>query len=161
MDLTGEHLPYLLAALLIGAIIGFLLFRPKQRVRLGDTAPIRPHMARKDSPREDNDIISEAAAAAGDVAGEMIGAAVHPHSGNERDDFQRMKGVGPKFAGILVGRGFERFEQLACLTDEEINRLDLQLGPFKGRLTRDRIVEQAQYLARGDQDGFEQKFGRL
>ena len=54
-----------------------------------------------------------------------------------------------------------RFEQLAGLTPTEIERLDAQLGPFSGRLTRDRVVEQASYLARGDTDGFEQQFGKL
>ena len=32
---------------------------------------------------------------------------------------------------------------------------------YRYGLTRDRIVEQADYLARGDTDGFEQKFGKL
>jgi len=39
--------------------------------------------------------------------------------------------------------------------------LDDRLGPFKGRLERDRVVEQASYLARGDRDGFEARFGKL
>jgi predicted flap endonuclease-1-like 5' DNA nuclease len=161
MELTAEYLPYLLVALLIGAIIGFLLFRPRQRVRLEDSAPLRPHMAYRDSPKEANDLISEAAAATGDVAGEMIGAPVHPHLSEEPDDFRRLKGVGPKFAELLAARGFTRFEQLAGLSEEEVSRLDPLLGPFKGRLARDRIIEQAHYLARGDKDGFEEKFGKL
>jgi len=69
--------------------------------------------------------------------------------------------VGPKFADRLHALGFHRFEQLASLTPVEIERLDEQLGPFRGRLTRDRIVEQADYLARGDTDGFEQRFGKI
>ena len=161
MNLTGEHLPYLLVALLIGAVVGFLLFRPRQRVRLSDSSPVRPHMAHRDSPKEANDIISEAAAATGDVAGQIIGAPVHQHLRDEGDNFQRMKGVGPKFADMLADRGFTRFEQLASLSNEEIERLDPELGPFRGRLKRDRVVEQAHYLARGDQDGFEQTFGKL
>ena len=43
-----------------------------------------------------------------------------------------------------------RFDQIAHLTPEEIDRLDEQVGPFRGRIRRDRIVEQAAYLARGD-----------
>jgi predicted flap endonuclease-1-like 5' DNA nuclease len=39
--------------------------------------------------------------------------------------------------------------------------LDDKLGAFKGRLARDRVVEQANYLARDDRDGFEAKFGKL
>jgi predicted flap endonuclease-1-like 5' DNA nuclease len=57
--------------------------------------------------------------------------------------------------------GFHSFEQIARLTPTEIERIDPQLGAFRGRLTRDRIVEQADYLARNDTDGFEQRFGKL
>jgi predicted flap endonuclease-1-like 5' DNA nuclease len=77
------------------------------------------------------------------------------------DDLCRLKGVGPKFAEALQALGFQRFEQIANLTPTEIERIDGQLGAFRGRLTRDRIVEQAAYLARNDVDGFEQRFGKL
>jgi predicted flap endonuclease-1-like 5' DNA nuclease len=77
------------------------------------------------------------------------------------DDFVLIKGIGPKFAQLLQGRGFTRFEQLAKLNPDEIDRLDSEIGPFRGRIVRDRIVEQAQFLARGDTDGFEQQFGKL
>jgi hypothetical protein len=39
--------------------------------------------------------------------------------------------------------------------------LEEKLGPFRGRLARDRVVEQARFLARGDRDGFEAQFGSL
>jgi predicted flap endonuclease-1-like 5' DNA nuclease len=106
----------------------------------------------------------EHAAAASDVAGEILRAPVHKQldgEGDARDDLCRLKGVGPKFADALHSLGFNRFEQLASLTPTEIERLDSQLGAFRGRITRDRIVEQADYLARGDNDGFEQRFGKL
>ena len=98
------------------------------------------------------------------MTGELLGAPVHkkldgvsePH-----DDLCRLKGVGPKFAEALHRFGFYRFEQIANLTPTEIDRIDPQLGAFRGRLTRDRIVEQAAYLARNDTDGFEQRFGKL
>ena len=70
--------------------------------------------------------------------------------------FAGSRASGPKFADALQAQGFARFEQLAQLTPTEIERLDSQLGAFRGRITRDRIVEQADYLARGDTDGFEQ-----
>jgi len=35
------------------------------------------------------------------------------------------------------------------------------MGPFRGRLARDRVIQQADYLGRGDIDGFEEKFGKL
>jgi predicted flap endonuclease-1-like 5' DNA nuclease len=77
------------------------------------------------------------------------------------DDLERLKGVGPKLAAMLEAHGLTRFEQIAKLTDSEVERLDVDLGAFRGRLQRDRIVEQAVYLARGDIEGFEQRFGKL
>jgi predicted flap endonuclease-1-like 5' DNA nuclease len=69
--------------------------------------------------------------------------------------------VGPKLAGLLRAQGLTRFDQVAGLTASELERLDAHLGAFRGRLQRDRVVEQADYLARGDLDGFEERFGKL
>ena len=68
---------------------------------------------------------------------------------------------GPKLAALLNAKGLTRFEQIAGLSPGQIEALDTDLGAFRGRLTRDRIVEQAHYLARGDLDGYSQKFGAL
>jgi predicted flap endonuclease-1-like 5' DNA nuclease len=57
--------------------------------------------------------------------------------------------------------GIIRFDQLAVLSEGDIEQLDKHLGPFRGRLERDQIPLQADYLARGDADGFEQRFGKL
>jgi predicted flap endonuclease-1-like 5' DNA nuclease len=93
----------------------------------------------------------------------VISAPVHHalESDGGANDLCRLKGVGPKFADALKAAGFVRFEQIASLSPNEIERLDQRLGAFRGRITRDRIVEQADYLARNDTDGFERKFGKL
>jgi predicted flap endonuclease-1-like 5' DNA nuclease len=62
---------------------------------------------------------------------------------------------------LLNERGIIRFEQLASLSGADLDRVDQDLGPFRGRLQRDQIPAQADYLARGDEDGFEQRFGKL
>jgi predicted flap endonuclease-1-like 5' DNA nuclease len=72
-----------------------------------------------------------------------------------------MKGVGPKLASLLRSKGLTRYEQIAALTPAQVAALDADLGAFKGRLTRDRVIEQADYLARGDQAGYEAAFGKL
>jgi predicted flap endonuclease-1-like 5' DNA nuclease len=149
-----------LVALVVIALL--LILRPRQRVRLTDTTPVRPHMT-DSRPVEGRGIAGEAAAAASDVTGELLGAPVHRALEGEvpRDDLCALKGVGPKFADALQAIGFYNFGQLASLSSVEIERLDEQLGAFRGRIVRDRIVEQAEYLARGDTDGFEQRFGKL
>jgi predicted flap endonuclease-1-like 5' DNA nuclease len=72
-----------------------------------------------------------------------------------------LKGLGPKLAARLNELGITTVGQIAALSDDEAARLDAQLGPFAGRVTRDRWVEQARFLAAGDQAGFEAVFGRL
>ena len=72
-----------------------------------------------------------------------------------------MKGVGPKMAAQLNEFGITRFDQLAGLTETEVALLDKRMGAFEGRIARDRVVEQARYLERGDKDGFEATFGKL
>lgn len=172
MDLIREY--WWLILVVVGLVLAFVLLRPKQRVALTDQTPVRPHMtqanvapadtARAKKPPEGRGIAGEAAAAASDVTGDILQAPVHrtldgddqPH-----DDLCRLKGVGPKFADALHAIGFNRYAQIASLTPTEIERIDGQLGAFKGRLVRDRVIEQADYLARNDIDGFEQRFGKL
>ena len=163
MTFDGNNLWLIIIAVVVIAILAFLLLRPRQRVQLTDTAPLRPHMIDPKPEAEGRGLTGEAAAATSDVAGELLQARVHEAlaGGESRDEFSRMKGVGPKFAEVLHEYGFFRFEQLARLTPAEIDRLDDQLGPFRGRLQRDRIIEQADYLSRGDTEGFEARFGKL
>src|SRR3982751_682588 len=161
MDLIREY--WWLIVVLVALVLAFILLRPKQRVQLTDSAPIRPHM-QQNSPPEGRGVPGEVAAAASDVAGELLGAPVHRQldgQGTEGDDLSVLKGVGPKFEDRLHDLGFHRFEQIAALSPTEIDRLDEQLGAFRGRIVRDRIVEQADHLARSDIDGFERKFGKL
>ena len=161
MDLIREY--WWLIVILVALVLAFILLRPKQRVQLTDSAPIRPHMQQK-RPPEGRGLAGEHAAAASDLTGDILRAPVHRQLDGDKaphDDLCLIKGVGPKFAEALQGLGFTRFEQIAHLTPTEIDRLDERLGSFRGRIARDRIVEQADYLARNDTDGFEQKFGKL
>ncbi len=77
------------------------------------------------------------------------------------DDLTRLKGVGPRLAARLGELGITRYADIADLTPADAEALDAQLGTFKGRLARDRLIEQAGHLARGDHEGFEAAFGRL
>ncbi len=79
----------------------------------------------------------------------------------EADDLTRMKGVGPKLAARLNELGITHFSEIAALSPDDAAALDSQLGAFQGRITRDRWIEQAGYLARDDRAGFEAAFGKL
>ena len=153
VELFAAYWPIVLVALVIGLITGFLIFRPRQNVRLTDSAPLRPHMA---TAAEETGFGHEAAVTAKHLLGSESSVPAGPG-----DDLERLKGVGPKLAAMLRTHGIARFDQIAGLTESELVRLDEDLGPFRGRLQRDRVIEQAHYLARGDNDGFEERFGKL
>jgi predicted flap endonuclease-1-like 5' DNA nuclease len=144
-----NNLILLVVALVIGLAIALWLFRGKG--------------SRSDGP-EGNALPDEFAAASRDVAGEILGVDAHPDIPGPKgppDNLQMLKGVGPKLAAQLNEFGISRFDQLAGLTDNEVALLDRRMGAFEGRIARDRLVEQACYLERGDRDGFEARFGKL
>lgn len=121
---------------------------------------MRPPVAPAPPPLADVPVV---AAAPNDAAPATIAAELAtPDAGGETaDDLTRMKGVGPKLAARLNELGITRFEQVAALDPAQADALDAQLGAFRGRLVRDRWIEQAGYLARDDRAGFEAAFGRL
>lgn len=95
--------------------------------------------------------------------GVAIAAAVEEaqleHAAHEGDDLTRIKGLGPKLATTLADLGVTRFSQIAAWSEADIDRIDPKLGRFQGRIRRDSWVEQAKYLAAGDVEAFEQRFG--
>jgi predicted flap endonuclease-1-like 5' DNA nuclease len=84
-----------------------------------------------------------------------------PASDLPADNLTQIKGLGPKIAAILAGLGITRFAQIASWTDADIAAIDVQLGVFQGRITKDNWRDQAGYLAKGDTAGFEAKYGAL
>lgn len=167
-----------LVALLVGVVIGWWMFRGVRRAdlprdagaRSEEAAPApleRPYMRAKPvaaGPSEGAGLADQGAAATTDVAGQLLGVPAHVELGDASappDNLQTLKGVGPKLAARLNELGVVRFAQLARLGDNEVAILDAQLGPFKGRVARDRLVEQAAYLERGDAEGFAARFGNL
>lgn len=165
MDLLIANWPVALGAALFALLLLYLLLRPRQRVALTDSTPTRPHMTvQAKTAGEGKGLADEAAAAAADVTGSILSARVHeslPGASGPPDDLAKLKGVGPKLAAMLNGLGITRFEQIAKLSPAQVDDLDQSMGAFRGRLARDRIVDQADYLARGDIDGFEQRYGKL
>lgn len=83
-----------------------------------------------------------------------------PASASAADDLTRIKGLGPKIAALLAGMGVTSFSQIASWSDADIERIDAELGRFKGRISRDQWVAQARLLAAGDEAGFAAQFGQ-
>lgn len=123
----------------------------------------KPAPARKPAPKSapaGKGVADEVATATTDVAGEVLGV-VAPKTAGPADDLAQIKGVGPKMVARLNELGVTRFAQLAGMNATEIAHLDERMGPFQGRIARDRVIEQADLLARGDIETFEETFGKL
>jgi NADH-quinone oxidoreductase subunit E len=65
------------------------------------------------------------------------------------DDLQRIKGIGPKIADILQDLGIRRYAQIAAWTPDKVAWINDHLK-FKGRVERERWIEQAKALIEGD-----------
>lgn len=154
------------STLIIAAIVAvlaiaglFLLLRkPTQRVSLSDSG-LAPVAAPRPAAKQGHGLADSAAAAVLDVSGPVIGIDVNPDL--PADDLTRIKGLGPKAQAVLAGVGIHRFAQLADLDPAQAAEVDARLGAFRGRLFRDRWIDQARYLENGDVAGFEGEFGKL
>lgn len=189
LTVAEANLVPILIAFVIGFVIGWWMFRRARAVetiRLDADQASRPYLDQPDVPaaappaapepvrkrpirdgidtQEKRGVLDQGAAAATDVAGQLLSIPAHaelPGAESPPDNLQMLKGVGPKLAQKLNENGIFRFDQLAGMGATEVAMLEEKLGPFRGRLSRDRVVEQASYLARGDTDGFEARFGKL
>ena len=166
-DLAQYNLFLIIVAVVVGLVVAFWAFRRVGASKDGSESAIEerrtPDFVTCDGP-EGNAVTDEFAAATRDVTGEILGVEAHPivsGPSGPPNDLRQLKGVGPKLAAQLNENGITRYEQLAGLTANEVARLDERMGAFRGRIERDRLVEQACYLARGDTDGFEAVFGKL
>lgn len=63
------------------------------------------------------------------------------------DDLKEVIGIGPVIENLLHGLGITTFEELAALSEDEVDRIGDLLGAFRERIRRDRWVEQAVELA--------------
>lgn len=143
--------------------------KPEQRVAPGpppiaDTPVMAPPATPEPEPAPEPIPLADepiAAAAPLDASPASLAASEPVPAAPGADELTRMKGVGPKLAERLNALGITSFAQIATLTPEEAEALDAQLGTFQGRIHRDRWIEQAGFLARGDQAGYEAVFGKL
>jgi NADH-quinone oxidoreductase subunit E len=76
-------------------------------------------------------------------------ARARPARARKADDLKLIAGIGPKLEQVLNARGVRSFAEIAAWTEEDVARLDAELG-VNGRIVRDDWVGQAKVLsARG------------
>ena len=190
LEMIGSNWLVFVLALLIGLVVAWWVFKrgstvatPRDRrpdVLDEGAAPAQRNQALIDSPSA-ADLTPPAAGAAMAGIGEAIAVAAQDEveearareagtvpppatpaapDGGEADDLRQIKGVGPKLVTLLNGLGVTRIEQIAGWSEEDIDRIDPQLGAFEGRIRRDSWVEQAKLLTT-DKAAYEAKFGKL
>ncbi len=72
-------------------------------------------------------------------------AEAEPEAAEVSEDITQLNGIGPVIKGKLAKLGITSIQQIAALTDEDIERIDQELA-FKGRIRREQWVEQAKQL---------------
>lgn len=148
-EILNHYWPLILIGLLVLVALVWLATRRRQRVSIGDVDPvIAATLARS---RASEPLSTASTAISRDATSPQDSA----------EDLRRIKGLGPKVAARLAELGVTRIEQLASLDTDQRLTLDAQLGPFAGRMARDRWVEQAGLLVGGDTAAFEAQFGKL
>lgn len=144
-----------IALVLVLALV-FLLRRGKS---LPEKREYRDVLSEGAAPAARNSALIDAPPAAAIVPPPVMAEA--PPPSDEGDDLTRIKGLGPKISTALRALGVTRYAEIAAWTDEDVARIDAQLGAFAGRATRDNWIEQAKLLAGGDTAAYEARFGKL
>lgn len=75
------------------------------------------------------------------------------------DNLKLISGVGPVIEGKLNALGVTRYDQIAKFGPADLERVDAALN-FRGRVTRDNWVGQADALARGGVEEYRRVFGK-
>lgn len=90
------------------------------------------------------------------VLEEIAPALLDGPSGGVADDLKQISGVGPVIEGKLNAMGVYHFAQVAAWTEENCAFVDSKLS-FKGRIAREKWIEQAQILAGGGDTDFSKR----
>ena len=126
--------------------------------------PAAPPVAPSPPPLADEPIVAAAPldATPASIAADVPEAPAAPEpTAAARTDLTQLKGLGPKLVAALAELGITRIDQIAALSPGQAADLDARLGNFRGRLARDRWIEQARLLAAGDRAAYEAEFGKL
>ncbi|WP_028744853.1 NADH-ubiquinone oxidoreductase [Rhizobium mesoamericanum] len=101
---------------------------------------IRPAAAEKGAEKVELSVVPPKPAAKPDVAAKRASRA------RKADDLKQIAGIGPKIEQVLNAKGIHSFAVIAGWSDEDVARIDAELG-FDGRIARDGWVGQAKALA--------------
>ncbi|MCF6325819.1 MAG: hypothetical protein L3J21_00850 [Devosiaceae bacterium] len=161
---------FLLIIFLIGAILGYLVrhifFRPKPAnvkapASTATSSPVK--QASPAAPKKPAAATTTPEPAANPAAKDETSAAPDgkpkPLSGprdGKKDDLKRIKGVGPKIEKTLNGLGIYHFDQVAQWSPKSVDWINGFIS-FKDRIQREKWIEQAAKLAKGQETEFSKR----
>ena len=73
------------------------------------------------------------------------------------DDLQEIEGIGPALEKLVNSLGFFHFDQIAAWTEADVGVIDAEMKTFKGRITRDKWVEQARIIVNEGLEAFRER----
>ena len=73
------------------------------------------------------------------------------------DDLKEIEGIGPALEKLVNGMGFYHFDQIAAWTEADVALVDGEMKTFKGRITRDKWVEQARIIVTDGLEAFRER----
>ena len=169
-ELLQTYWPAIVAALVFGVVLAWYLFHASRKTNVTGTsrdvlndgaerAGRNEALIALNAPEPQPDPVVPPATPVGMAgAGEAVSGASEAAQAAS-DDLTCIKGLGPKLQQQLNGLGVTSLSQIAAWDDEQIDRIDSQLGRFQGRIRRDDWVGQAQLLSAGKSDEFSERYG--
>ena len=73
------------------------------------------------------------------------------------DDLQEIEGIGPALEKLVNSLGFYHFDQIAAWTEADVALVDDEMKTFKGRIARDKWVEQARIIVSEGLEAFRER----
>lgn len=73
------------------------------------------------------------------------------------DDLQEIEGIGPALEKLVNSLGFFHFDQIAAWTEADVALVDAEMKTFKGRIARDKWVEQARIIVSDGLEAFRER----
>ncbi|HLQ20382.1 MAG TPA: hypothetical protein VK146_15515 [Tabrizicola sp.] len=77
--------------------------------------------------------------------------------GGTADELQEIEGIGPALEKLVNSLGFYHFDQIAAWTEADVALIDAEMKNFKGRITRDKWVEQARIIVSDGLEAFRER----
>lgn len=152
--MTGFELQIIgliVAAFILGVVIGYLLRTrvfPSSHANAGGGVTLESRQSRQaNTLLRGGRAAKPGAAKPASKSKEKAAPAASKPANAGPDNLQEIKGIGAVLEKKLNALGIERFAQIAEWTEDDIAQIDEQLN-FRGRIQRERWVEQARDLSR-------------